>query len=170
MYIKINGKSTHYNASFEPFTTQHGYRAIRFIGDQIPNTSKGFKAYDDDGTVLYDLSAYTHVYKPNEFSVKEDIIDGPSAYNAPLGPSAYEVLNNKINRVNNRVSQITPYTDTKVGYYGETSKTFYDAPEGNTLVFFDNYNGNYSTERVENRLIVTFDALEQATKITISVQ
>lgn len=70
----------------------------------------------------------------------------------------------------NKVVLITPYTDSKMGYIGETKKVFYDAPQGNISVFFDNYNGPYRTDRVENRLTVSFDALEQATNITISIQ
>lgn len=69
-----------------------------------------------------------------------------------------------------RVKALTPYTETKRSYYGETEKVFYDAPAGNTSVFFDNYNGAYSVNRVDNRLIVSFDALTQATNITISIQ
>ena len=47
-YIKINGDNTHYIVSIMPFTTQHGYNAIRFIGEDIPETDKGFKLYDDN--------------------------------------------------------------------------------------------------------------------------
>ena len=75
-----------------------------------------------------------------------------------------------ISGVRKATSDIMPYTKTKIGYYGESEKTFYDAPEGNTSVFFDNYNGSYSVKRVENRLVVSFDALIEATNITISIQ
>lgn len=72
--------------------------------------------------------------------------------------------------LNQEMSELTPYTETKTGYFGETEKTFYNVPEGNVSVFFDNYNGNYSTERIEDRLVVSFDALEHETNITISIQ
>lgn len=68
------------------------------------------------------------------------------------------------------VNDITPYKETKQAYYGESEKTFYDAPEGNTSVFFDNYNGSYSVSRVQNRLVVSFYTLTEATSITISIQ
>lgn len=82
-----------------------------------------------------------------------------------LSPTIY-----KVDDTSNRVDALTPYTETKAAYYGETEKVFYDAPAGNTSVFFDNYNGAYSVNRVDNRLIVSFDALTQATNITISIQ
>ena len=68
------------------------------------------------------------------------------------------------------IEELTPYTDTKTAYYGETSKTFYGVPEGNVTVFFDNYNGAYTTSREEDRLTVSFDTLEAETNITISIQ
>lgn len=69
------------------------------------------------------------------------------------------------------VSDITPYTETKTAYYGETEKTFYGVPEGNVSVFFSNFNGVYSVYRSADRLLVIFEtALTGATNITISVQ
>lgn len=71
----------------------------------------------------------------------------------------------------NRVDSITPYTETKIGYYGEKEKTFYDVPYGvNIVVIFDNYNGNYSVNRVADRVTVSFDTLSEQTNITISVK
>ena len=76
----------------------------------------------------------------------------------------------KVDDTANKVEVITPYTDTKTAYYGDTSITFYDAPQGNVSVFFDGYNGAYSVSRVENRLSVSFDALDKQTQVTISIQ
>ena len=69
----------------------------------------------------------------------------------------------------NNIKTLTPYTETKVGYYGETEKVFYDVPSGNTTVFFDNYTGSYSVSRLSNQLAIHFDALTEQTNITISV-
>lgn len=63
-----------------------------------------------------------------------------------------------------------PYTETKIAYYGESEKVFYNVPSGNLSVFFDNYNGNYFTNHIDNRLTVSFDTLTEATQITISIQ
>lgn len=68
-----------------------------------------------------------------------------------------------------QVERLTPYTETKTGYYGEKEKTFYDVPMGNVTVIFDNYSGDYSVSRMENRLTVTFDTLTEQTNITISI-
>lgn len=71
--------------------------------------------------------------------------------------------------MNIRVEEITPYTETKTAYYLEKEKTFYDVPNGNLTVYFDNYNGSYSVSRIANRVTVSFDTLTESTNITISV-
>lgn len=67
------------------------------------------------------------------------------------------------------VERLTPYTETKTAYYLEKEKTFYDVPNGNLTVYFDNYNGSYSVSRIANRVTVSFDTLTESTNITISV-
>lgn len=68
------------------------------------------------------------------------------------------------------IGNLTPYTDTKVAYYGEKEKTFYGVPQGgNVTVMFDNYKGDYSVSRIMDRVTVSFDALSDSTQITISV-
>lgn len=78
----------------------------------------------------------------------------------------------KIDDTANKVEQITPYTETKTAYYGETLKTFYDVPQGNVNITFDNFHGEYTYEREEDRLYITFkEPLEVTqTNITISIQ
>ena len=68
------------------------------------------------------------------------------------------------------ISELTPYTETKTAYYGETEKVFYDVPTGNMSIFFTNYNGDYSTSRVNDRVTISFDALTEQTDITIMIQ
>jgi hypothetical protein len=75
-----------------------------------------------------------------------------------------------INGTRQSVANITPTVITERAYYGESEKTFYDAPMGNVSVFFSNYTGAYSVNRVSNRLIVSFDTLSEPTDITISIQ
>ena len=41
----------------------------------------------------------------------------------------------KIDDTANRVEQITPYTDTKTAYIGDTEVTFENVPQGNLSVF-----------------------------------
>lgn len=57
----------------------------------------------------------------------------------------------------------------KVGYYNESEKTFYGVPNGNITVFFDNYNGEYSVNRVSDRVTVRFNRLNAQTNITLSI-
>lgn len=86
-----------------------------------------------------------------------------------LQRSRYPMVS-KVDDTSNRVDRITPYTDTKTAYYGDTSVTFYDVPDGHVSVFMDDYNGDYSISRIESRLVVSFDALDKQTAITISIQ
>lgn len=75
-----------------------------------------------------------------------------------------------IDNLNSQVSDLTPYVDSQKAYFSESEKTFYNVPEGNISVFFDNYNGDYSINRVSDRVTVSFDPLEQETTITIKVE
>jgi hypothetical protein len=65
-----------------------------------------------------------------------------------------------------KVDEVTPYKETKTTYIGDTEITFYDVPEGNVTVFFDK---PYTMEKVENRITVSFEELEEVTEITISI-
>ena len=72
-----------------------------------------------------------------------------------------------INGNRQSISNITPYTETKTAYYGDTECVFYDAPEGNITVFGDI--GEYTPNRLANRLYVYFKPLGKQTDITISI-
>lgn len=77
----------------------------------------------------------------------------------------------RVDDTSNKVEQITPYKASKTAYYGETLKTFYDVPQGNVAIYFDNFNGDYTFEREEDRLYITFkEPLTEQTNITISIQ
>ena len=169
-YIKINGDDVHYDVSISPFTTQHGYGAIRFIGEDIPETDKGFKLYNDDDEVISDFSDYKYQYRQNEYSTEHDEIVYPKGTDAPLPPSAIDRVNSRVSQVDSKVNAITPYEETKKAFYGEIEKVFYNVPEGNTTIFFDNYDGEYKVSRIENRLTVTFtDRLKDMTNVTVMV-
>lgn len=66
----------------------------------------------------------------------------------------------------NNIKTLTPYTETKTGYYGETEKTFYNVPDGNVTVYGLT---EYTMDRVANNITLTFDALAKETNITISI-
>ena len=169
-YLVIKGEETHYNVTMQPLVTQHGYRAFRFIGDTIPVTDKGFMFYADNGSLISDLSEFTHYYAPNEYSMEADEIVMPLGSDTPVGPSALDNLNQKVNKLNSKVNQLTPFEETKTGYYGENEKVFYNVPEGNVSIFFDNYTGEYSIDRIGDRLTVKFPTnLTDTTAITLTV-
>lgn len=169
-YIKINGDDVHYNVSISPFTTQHGYSAIRFIGEDIPETDKGFKLYNDKDEVISDFSDYKYLYRSNEYSTEHDEIIYPKGSDVPLPPSAIDRVNSRVSQVDSKVNAITPYEETKKAFYGEIEKVFYNVPEGNTTIFFDNYDGEYEVNRIENRLTIKFaDRLKDMTNVTVMV-
>lgn len=75
-------------------------------------------------------------------------------------------ITNKVDVTANKVEQITPYTETKTAYIDDTEVTFDDVPSGNMTVYFDK---PYSVEREAGRVTIYFDALEEVTPITISI-
>ena len=72
----------------------------------------------------------------------------------------------KVDDSANQVKAITPYTETKIGYYGETEKTFYNVPDGNVTVYGL---AEYTMDRISDNITLTFDALTKETNITISI-
>lgn len=70
-----------------------------------------------------------------------------------------------IGHIGKSVEAVTPYTETKTAYIGDTEVTFSNRP-GNLTVFFPH---PYAVERLTDRIIVSFDELEEVTDITISI-
>lgn len=70
------------------------------------------------------------------------------------------------------VADVTPHTETKTAYIGDT-ETIFDVPtDGNLSVFVKDSEGGYpdfSVERSNGRIKVTFLPLEIVTEITISI-
>ncbi len=87
---------------------------------------------------------------------------------------AINAVSQKVNDINKRldtytnarVDAVTPYTETKTAYIGDTEVTFYDVPEVNVTIFFDK---PYTMEKVADRITVSFEELEEVTEITISI-
>lgn len=75
----------------------------------------------------------------------------------------------KVDDTSNRVTAITPYTETKTAYIGDTEVVFTNVPQGNLSVYFDTPT-DYSVERTKDAIVVTFDALESVTEVSISIQ
>jgi hypothetical protein len=68
------------------------------------------------------------------------------------------------------ISNVTPYTETKTAYIGDTEISFDNVPNGNLSVFADNIS-EYRTDRVGSTLNIDFiQPLEEVTEVTISIQ
>lgn len=69
----------------------------------------------------------------------------------------------------NKADALTPTVLTKTAYIGDSEVVFTDVPSGNLNVFFTNYFGIYRTEISGNRLVVSFEPLEEVTQVTITI-
>lgn len=170
LYIKI-GENKYPIDKFSTFITQLGNSAVRIVGD-VPLAENGFEIVDDNDNVIGDMSEFTYLYREEDnckeyTKVAEEIIPTESFY---IGDYPVSPIQKQINALNRRVSEITPYEQTKTAYYGEIEKVFYGVPNGVLTVVFDNYDGEYQTSRIEDRLTVKFPKLEKQTNITIVVQ
>lgn len=171
-YLKIIGENIKYYVTLKPFTTQHGYKAIYFIGDSIPSTNKGFKYYDDNNKIIADLSDYLFEYQPNKYSTNVDIIELPVGSNDSAFPSVLDDINLKIQFLNSTINQLIPYTNSKELYIGDTNCIFENIPQGNISIFIIDSEGNKiesTFEKINNNLIVNFEELQNAATINISI-
>lgn len=171
MYVKINGKTKKYNETLRACTTQHGYQAIKFIGDPIPETDKGFKLYEDDGTLIRDLSEYVYEYKPNVYSTEQDIIEEPSGSPDPVPESAFDRLSRQVSRLGSQVAAITPIVLKQEAYIGDTECVFAGAPDGliTSAVVSDGISIPHEIIREDGDIRVYFEALENVAEVTISI-
>lgn len=152
---------------FQVFKTQFGNDGIRIYGE-VPITD-GFRIYADD-ELIADKSDFKYLYREDdvckEYTKVEETPIPTESY--AMGDVPVNPIQRQISALNKRISDITPYTQTKYGYYGETEKVFYNVPNGNVTVFCDVDN---SITRIEDRLIVKFaEKLTDTVEITIMVQ
>lgn len=167
-YLKIIGEDTKYYVTLNPFTSQHGHKAIRFIGEKVPETDKGFEYYNDNDILITDLSEYRYQYRPNEYTIEQDIIELPKGSYEPLPPSAFDKLNAKVNKLNTQVNTITPYTETKQAYIDDTEVEF-AYRDGNITAFVADGQVPCNVIVEDEIIRVTFDKLEEPAKVTISI-
>ena len=76
-----------------------------------------------------------------------------------------------INALRICISDITPYTQTKTAYIGDTEVSFC-IPKGNLSIFVKDSEGNfptYTVEKTETGIKVVFEPLEYVTEVAISV-
>jgi hypothetical protein len=171
-YLKIIGEEPKYRVSVQPFKSQHGHNAVRFIGEEVPETDKGFKYYSEDGDVISDMSSYTHLYRPNEYTTEEDEIESPE----PSDKAEYRAdpIEARLNTMSQKIRDLTPYVETKTAYIDDTEIIFDEAREGSVLVSAIDSNGDSVDslyKREDGKIIVSFlKPIELVTTVTISIQ
>lgn len=74
----------------------------------------------------------------------------------------------KVDSTANEVKAITPYTETKTAYIGDTEVVFQNK-QGNLLIYTDKP-FPYSVDRNYDFIVVNFEPLEEVSQITISIQ
>lgn len=76
----------------------------------------------------------------------------------------------RVDDTSNKVDSITPYTETKTAYIGDTEVVFENVPSGN-LSIFGLLSRLYRVERDSDRVTITlFEPLEDVIEVTISIQ
>ena len=71
------------------------------------------------------------------------------------------------------IGEVTPYTETKIAYIGDTEVVFTGAKSGNLSVFLASEEGSetgYSLDRIGDMITVRFsEPLEHIAEVTISI-
>ena len=167
MYIEIDG--VEYPCEVATTISQLGNTVIRVISDDAPVAEDGFIL--KNGEKEFDRSSFKYLYRMDgnvkEYTEVEEEIIPASGYisGVPDNPLARQ-----LSAMNQRISNLEPYKETKTAYYGEKEKNFYGVPSGNVSVFFDKYDGEYTVGRNNDILTVAFPSLRAETNVTIMVQ
>lgn len=175
--MKIKFHETLYNLITEPYIYQTRFQCEiekgentydSIIEDTVNPTE--ITVYNDEDEVI---GVYTDFNKRIAITIMENV--SIELENINLAQQIQDLTNSvsqqqtSIDTLNEQVSELTPYTDTAKAYYNESEKTFYNVPDGNITVFFDNYSGEYTVNRVSDRVTISFEPLTQDTNITISI-
>lgn len=166
MKIKIGKKK--YDCKVETSTTQIGNPVVRIISSDAPVATNGFVLYTDDESAEFDRSEYKYLYREDgdvkEYTaVEEEIVPTESfVTGTPRDP-----IQAQFSAINKKIADITPYEQSKTAYFGEVEKVFYGVPNGLLTVHMD---GEYTVERIEDRVYVRFERLDGTKEITIMVQ
>ena len=167
MYIEIDGNQ--YPCEVKTGITQLGNAVIRIISDEAPVAKDGFILKNGDKE--FDRSSFKYLYRMDgnvkEYTEVEEEIIPASGYVSGIPDNP---LARQLSAMNQRISDLEPYKETKTAYYGEKEKNFYGVPNGVVSVFFDRYDGEYTVSRNNDILTVAFPSLRSETNVTIMVQ
>ena len=174
LYIKI-GENKYPIDKFGTFITQLGNSAVRIVGD-VPLAENGFEIVDDEDNVIGDMSEFTYLYR-EEDNVKEytkeaeEIIPTQSF---ATGDFPDNPIQKQINALNRRVSEITPYTDSKEAGIQDKECVF----DGNykdgvltaSVVTSRGEQIPCTVEKSADNITVKFDELTDVATVTVSIQ
>lgn len=98
--------------------------------------------------------------------------DGGVSNNNPLEPSAIDRLNSRINAISSNVASITPYTESKTAYIGDTEVRFSKVKDGMITANCITESGLSVpiTLEVTEDIKVLFDELNEVATVSISIQ
>lgn len=94
-------------------------------------------------------------------------------YHVDTEPTAIDRLNSRINSVSNRVSNITPYEESKTAYIGDTETRFPKVKDGNINAYCITESGVskvVTMELSQNEIVVKYEPLEEVATVSISIQ
>lgn len=174
IYVKIDDKK--YLCTFQSCKTQAGKDVARIISSEAPIAENGFMIVDEDDNLIANKSDYVNLYRQEgdvkEYTVeKEEIIPCKFYEKGDVPPSS---VSKQISSINKRLTDITPYVETKTAYIDDTEIVFENEKEGSVLVSAIDGDGNsvdVLCKREGNNVIVSFlKPLEQVTKVTLSIQ
>lgn len=176
LFIDIDGDI--YPMKAQTFKTQKGQEAIRIFSKEAPLAENGFKIVNGDGKLISDKSDFKYLYREDEncreyITKPEDTIPTNSHYMGDQPESMYSVLSRQISAVNSRVTEITPYEESKIAYIDDTEVKFNIAKEGNISVYMvDNEGQNvpFTFEQVNGQIVVSFEKRNSLATVTISIQ
>ena len=172
LYVETDGVKYPIN-NFEVFKTQFGNSAIRIYGD-APITD-GFRLYDED-VLIGDFSEYEYLYREDsdckEYTkVAEEPIPTESYAS---GDTHVSPIERQISALNSRISDITPYVESKDAGIQDKECIFYGSyKDGLLTASVVTSRGEQipcKTEKSGDDIIVRFEELKDTATVTISIQ
>lgn len=172
MYIEINGEK--YPCKCSTFHTQTGKDAVRIISEAP--IAEGFRIVGDDDSVVADYSDYVYLYRTEGETIKEytqeaDEIIPAEGYISGIPTNPIQA---QISALNRRITDITPYTESKEAGIQDKECIFDGKYRDGVLT------ANVLTSRGEQKpceversgdnITVRFEELTDTATVTISIQ
>ena len=158
---------------FQVFKTQFGNDGIRIYGE-VPITD-GFRIYVDD-ELIADKSDFKYLYREDdvckEYTAVEETPIPTESY--AMGDVPVNPIQRQISALNKRISDITPYVESKDAGIQDKECIFYGSYKNGLLtanvVTSRGEQIPCKTEKSGDDIIVRFEELEDTATVTISIQ